>query len=158
MQINQTKQNLKLITVMKNLKTTLLLLALGVTSILSSCKKDPEVDPRDAFVGTYAREGECGGGVGDLEDDLKIEKGTKDAKSLAISFVVFKELGEKTVNATINGSSFEVEPFEFETEDDDGNRVTVEIGGSGKLSGKTLELEITIDEDNTFCEFEGDKK
>jgi hypothetical protein len=64
---------------------------------------------------------ECGGGVGDLEDDLKIERARK-MQSRWPSASWYSGIGEKTVNATINGSSFEVEPFEFETEDDDGNR------------------------------------
>ena len=102
-------------------------------------------------------EGECVS-IGDLEDDLKIEKGTKDAKSLTVTFVVFKQLGERTVNATINGNKFEIEPFDFEGTNDKGNSLTAEVGGTGQLSVKSLSLTITIDEDNTFCELEGDKK
>jgi hypothetical protein len=160
MQINQTKQNLKLFTIMKTLKSTLLLLALGATSILSSCKKeDKEVDPRDAYVGTYETEAECFGDEAG-EYDITISKDTKSATSLIIKSDLFEELGADDDEATaeIKGGKIVLKTMKFNYEDpDDGSIIPIKLDGEASVTGKTLSLNLEAN-GQEVCEFEGDKK
>jgi hypothetical protein len=158
MQINQTKQNLKNFTIMKTLKSTLLLLALGATTFLTSCDKDKkDPDPRDAFVGTYDLEGK-GNCKGD-EYSMKITKDPKSATGLIIDFEYFDDLNQSEVSAELKGSTLEAESFEVSGEID-GTPFEAEISGEGRVSGKTLTFTVGIESNigDDECDFVGDKK
>ncbi len=143
---------------MKTVKSTLLLLALGATALLSSCKKeDKEVDPRDAYVGTYKMDGACGNSdVNGL--DLEIEKDPKSETGLIVTFELYDFFNAEEVGAEIKNGKLVFETADGEFEDQDTGEVTpVELDAEGSLSGKTLSVEVQL-EGEEFCEFEGDKE
>lgn len=141
---------------MKTLKSTLLLLALGATTFLTSCDKDKkDPDPRDAYVGSYDLEGQ-----GDCEDEeysMKISKDPKSATGLILEFELFDGMGEDEVSAELKGGTLEADDFTYSDTDDEGTPFSAKIGGEGKLSGKTLTFTVTV-QGKDACDFEGDKK
>lgn len=126
-------------------------LVLGLLSMLTiACKKDDDdVNPLDAFVGSYTiEESDCY-----EEDKLRIEK---DEKTLILNSKFFRALDEEDVKAEVSGNTFELEPFDATVTDENGQSVTFEISGEGEVNGKDLTLEIDFN-GQTACEFEGQK-
>ena len=141
---------------MKNFKTTLLLLALGATTILSSCKKeDKEVDPRDAYVGRYDMEGQ--GDCKDEEYSLEIAKDPKSATGLIVNFELYEDYGGEDISAELKSGKIILDSYDFEVERNDGTIAELTLDAEGTMSGKTLTLEIELNGDS-ICDFEGDKR
>jgi hypothetical protein len=142
---------------MKTLKSTLLLLALGATTFFTSCKKEKDPDPRDAYVGTYEMDGDCQGNTAN-NLDLKIEKDPKSATGLIVTWELYELFEVDEVSAQIKSGKLVFDEAEGVFEDpDDGAVVDVELTSEGTLSGKSLSVEVQLN-GRDFCEFEGDKK
>jgi hypothetical protein len=135
------------------------LLVAGIV-VFSSCKKDdaPKVDPRDAFVGEYEMNFVCF----DADDELEIEKDSKDAKIVILNSQVLEYIGIEDLEAEISGNEIIIEETDFDFIDpEDGTRYTGELTGDGKLKGKELTLELTLSADSgesDTCDVEGEKK
>ncbi len=141
---------------MKTLKSTLLLLALCATSFFTGCEKKDDPDPRDAFVGTYEMEADCGQ-FGTDEDEITITKDTKDATQIIINSDQLEAImGAEDIPATVTGTTFKLKSTTYNVEDEDGNPGTIKLTGDGSISGKNLTFNPKFN-GNAVCEFEGSK-
>jgi hypothetical protein len=126
----------------KNLKNGLFVVIMTTFVMLSSCKKD-EVDPRDAFVGTYNMNQSWsmtyGGQIiesGSGTYTLSITKSSTDNSKLL--FTPFGSFPSLIVSGTVSGSSFTITSQVVSY-----NNGMPSFSGSGSIQGTTLYLSWT---------------
>ena len=117
------------------MKKVLLISALTILTILSSCKKDEE-DQRNKFVGTWAGSQTTvipGLGVNDVSDYVQIMSLSSDNANKIIITV-----GGEIQKAEVKGSLYNYDNYSYTTDDGSGNTMTMEMIGSGTLSGNKI--------------------
>jgi hypothetical protein len=118
------------------MKKLLFISILAIFTVLSSCKKDEDVDARLAFVGTWA-------GTQTLAIPSLTLSETFDV-NFAISVssddsekILLTSDGE-ILKATVNGSTYTYDKYTYTTDDGSGNTMTVEMQGTGTISGNKI--------------------
>ena len=118
------------------MKKLLFISILAIFTILSSCKNDEDVDARLAFVGTWA-------GTQTLAIPSLTLSETFDV-NFAISLssddnkkILLTSDGE-ILKATVSGSTYTYDKYTYTSDDGSGNTMTVEMQGTGTISGNKI--------------------
>lgn len=116
----------------------LFLLFLTPIMLVSSCKKDEAVDPRDSFVATYnvSETWSNPNGTGTDSYQITITKSATDNSKIIVSN--FADFG-LTIDATVSGSSMTIPQQSVTIENS-----VVGASGSGSVSGNVLNFSYTL--------------
>ncbi len=118
------------------MKKSLFIAALAIMTVLSSCKKDEEVDQRNAFIGTWA------GSQTTLIPSLDMTDVTDYNQSITLSSEDVKKIlitsGGEIQKASVSGSTYTYDKYSYTTDDGAGNTMSIEMLGSGTISGNKI--------------------
>jgi hypothetical protein len=136
--IYHTLINSKPILILKQqtMKKVLFISFLAIFTILSSCKKEEDVDPRLAFVGSWAGTQTIAITSLGLSDSFNfnqtISLSADDNKKILLT-----SDGE-ILKATVSGSSYTYDKYSYTSDDGSGNTMTIEMQGTGTISGNKI--------------------
>jgi hypothetical protein len=118
------------------MKKLLFISILAIFAVLSSCKKDEDVDARLAFVGTWAGTQTLAIPSLTLSEtfdvNFAISVSSDDSKKILLT-----SDGE-ILKATVSGSTYTYDKYTYTTDDGSGNTMTVEMQGTGTISGNKI--------------------
>jgi hypothetical protein len=118
------------------MKKLLFISILAIFTVLSSCKKDEDVDARLAFVGTWAGTQTLAIPSLTLSEtfdvNFAISVSSDDSKKILLT-----SDGE-ILKATVSGSTYTYDKYTYTTDDGSGNTMTVEMQGTGTISGNKI--------------------
>jgi len=115
---------------------------LAIFTVLSSCKKDEDIDARLAFVGTWA------GTQTIAIPSLSLSESFDLSFAISLSADDNKKIlltadGE-ILKATVSGSTYTYDKYSYTSDDGNGNTMTVEMQGSGTLAGNKINESGTV--------------
>lgn len=118
------------------MQKVLLITILALLAVISSCKKDETIDPRIAFVGTWAGSQSISItslGLSDQADYAQtVSLSADDPKRILITS------DGQIQKATVNGSTYTYDKYSYTSDDGSGNTMTIEMQGSGTISGNKI--------------------
>ncbi len=124
------------------MKKVLFISVLAIFTVLSSCKKDEDIDARLAFVGTWA------GTQTIAIPSLSLSESFDLSFAISLSADDNKKIlltadGE-ILKATVSGSTYTYDKYSYTSDDGNGNTMTVEMQGSGTLAGNKINESGTV--------------
>jgi len=124
------------------MKKVLFISLLAIFTVLSSCKKDEDIDARLAFVGTWA------GTQTIAIPSLSLSESFDLSFAISLSADDNKKIlltadGE-ILKATVSGSTYTYDKYSYTSDDGNGNTMTVEMQGSGTLAGNKINESGTV--------------
>lgn len=118
---------------MKNIKTKLAIVTLGMFAFASCTTDDPNFDDRDDYTGNWICQ-ENSSQLGSSSYNVSISKSLTDSTAILISN--FYNLGSSNkAKAIVNGNSFTINPQLVDN---------LNVAGSGTLNGSQINLSYTV--------------